>query len=186
MSGVCAQLQQLQTLAGGMHAYTAGVSSAADGAADLLAGLAQLQAGLNTLSGGADSLKNGADQLKTGAQTLRDGTGTLKTGAQELYDGLVRFNAEGLSQLTDSEDLTSLQTLLDVTDAVKAAREGYTSFAGAGENTTGSVKFVMKVAEDKDATNAALAEQAAQTDATESDGGWLANLWARITALFQH
>ena len=190
-SAAIASVKDLQDLATGVTAYTAGVNSALNGASKLNAGLSDLASGLGTLSSGtaslssgASSLKSGADQLKAGATTLYSGTTTLKGGAQELYDGLVKFNDEGISKLTSSEDIANLQTIMDVTDAEKAAREDYSSFAGIGDNTEGTVKFVMKLSEDKEAAAAAEATNTASTETTQESGNWFTNLWKRITALF--
>ncbi len=185
MTGVDTYTAGVDTVSANMTALVSGLNTLSGGASALASGTDTLKGGTASLSTGAASLKSGADQLKSGAQTLAEGTSALKGGAQELYDGLVKFNDEGISKLTSSEDLTNLQTILDVTDAEKAAREDYDSYAGIGDNTEGTVSFVMKVNEDEDAASAAKAASAADTTTTEeTSGNWFTNLWKRITALF--
>lgn len=109
------QLQnQLQTgaedLAGGVSAYTAGVSELAQGArtlnensGQLQSGVAQLQAGANQLDANSGALLDGASQLASGASQLQDGSQTLAQGGAQL--------GTGMTSLVDG--LISLQTGLD-------------------------------------------------------------------------
>jgi putative membrane protein len=187
------QLQSVNAFVTGIDSYTAGVDSAASGANALVDGLntlasgsAQLASGTDSLKSGADqvvsganSLKSGADQLLSGAAALKDGTSTLKDGVQQLYDGLNEFNTEGISKLTDSTDLTNLQTLLDVTDAVKAQAEQVNGFAGSGDADS-TAKYLLRVTAEKTDT------ASADADTTSAGGGnFFAQLWQRIVALFR-
>ena len=158
-----AQLDQYNSFYTGLLSYTSGVASAYSG---------------------AGQIKTGADTLVQGAAQLKDGTVTMQNGMQSLYDGIVKLNTEGISQLTDSEDIDNLQTLLDVTDAVKAQGEDYTSFAGAADGMKATVKFVMKVNCEETDTAADTGTAAETTQTTETKTG-LAGLWERFTALFR-
>ena len=97
-------------MAGGVSAYTAGVSELAQGArtlnensGQLQSGVAQLQAGANQLDANSGALLDGASQLASGASQLQDGSQTLAQGGAQL--------GTGMTSLVDG--LVSLQTGLD-------------------------------------------------------------------------
>ena len=66
-----------------------------------------------------------------------------KEGADELYNGVVKFNEEGISKLVDAFN-GDAKDLLDRIDAVVQAGENYTTFTGLAKEQVGSVKFIIK------------------------------------------
>ena len=71
----------------------------------------------------------------------------LQSGTDQLNDGLVQFNAEGISQLTGALDADQLHALQAVVEEMTSRLAGYTSFAGAPEGAEQRVKFIYKTAE---------------------------------------
>ena len=140
----------------------------------------QYTAGVQTAADGAHSAKDGSAQLAAGTQTLYDGVNTLNDGTHRLNDGLNQFNDEGISKLTGSLDQDQLQGLKTVVDEMTSRLEDYTSFAGAPDDATNSVKFIYKTAE-----TAASADAAAAQTETVKEGNFFTRLWQRIVDLFK-
>ena len=152
-------LSQIKLFVSSVNQYTDGVQTAADG---------------------AHSAKDGSAQLAAGTQTLYDGVNTLNDGTHRLNDGLNQFNDEGISKLTGSLDQDQLQGLKTVVDEMTSRLEDYTSFAGAPDDATNSVKFIYKTAE-----TAASADAAAAQTETVKEGNFFTRLWQRIVDLFK-
>ncbi len=68
---------------------------------------------------------------------------------QELHDGVIEFNDEGIQKLIDlfGDNVTDM---LDRLDAIKKTGAGYQSFSGKRDDMEGSVKFILKTDEIKD------------------------------------
>ena len=140
----------------------------------------QYTAGVQTAADGAHSAKDGSAQLAAGTQTLYDGVNSLNDGTHRLNDGLNQFNDEGISKLTGSLDQDQIQSLKTVVDEMTSRLEDYTSFAGAPDDATNSVKFIYKTAE-----TAASADAAAAQTETVKEGNFFTRLWQRIVDLFK-
>ena len=136
--------------------------------------------GVQTAANGAHAAKDGSAQLAAGTQTLYDGVNALNDGTHRLNDGLNQFNDEGISKLTGSLDQDQIQGLKTVVDEMTSRLEDYTSFAGAPDDATNSVKFIYKTAE----TAASADAVAAQTE-TVKEGNFFTRLWQRIVDLFK-
>ncbi len=159
-------LSQIQYFVSSVNQYTNGVASAADGAHSAKDGSAQLAAGTKS--------------LYDGVTTLNSGVGQLSDGTVQLNDGLNQFNDEGISKLTGSLDTDQLHALKTVVEEMTDRLDDYTSFAGAPEDATSSVKFIYKTGE-----TVASAENTAETEATVEEGNFFTRLWKRIVNLFK-
>ncbi len=159
------------TLQGSLNALVTGANDLATGAASLSQGAADLQSGLGTLSSGASDLSSGvnqinsgADQLKSGADTLTansatlvdgantlvdgtnklaDGVNELKTGANDLDEGMVKFDKEGISKLTDTFEGEG-KNVVDRLKATMDASHDYHTFTKLPDGMDGSVKFIIR------------------------------------------
>ena len=131
------------SLVSGTSALSEGISTLAAGVPDLVQGVGQLASGANTLVSNNEKLKNGAAALSDGANKIADGVEQLDDGADELYNGMVKFNKEGISKLVDAFN-GDAKDLLDRIDAVVQAGENYTTFTGLAKDQVGSVKFIIK------------------------------------------
>ena len=159
-------LSKIQYFVSSVGQYTAGVQTAADGAHSAKDGSAQLAAGTKTLYDGVNTLSDGASQLND--------------GAGQLNDGLNQFNEEGISKLTGSLDTDQIHALKTVLDEMTDRLDAYTSFAGAPEEASSSVKFIYKTGE-----TVAAVENTADTVATVQEGNFFTRLWQRIVNLFK-
>lgn len=131
------------SLVTGSEALSQGISTLAAGVPDLVSGVQQLASGANTLVANNEKLKNGAADLSDGAVKIADGVDKLDGGADELYNGVVKFNEEGISKLVDAFN-GDAKDLLNRVDAVIQAGENYTTFTGLAKDQVGSVKFIIK------------------------------------------
>ena len=159
-------LSQIQYFVSSVGQYTDGVATAATGAHSAKDGSAQLAAGTKS--------------LYDGVTTLNNGVGQLSDGTVQLNDGLNQFNDEGISKLTGSLDTDQIHTLKTVLDEMTNRLEDYTSFAGAPEDASSSVKFIYKTGE-----TVAAAETTETTETTVEEGNFFTRLWQRIVNLFK-
>ena len=134
----------------GITAYTAGVASCTDGATKLNDGLTALKGqlpalseGLNKLTDGADSLAAGTDELAKGAGELVTGSSTLADGVMQLKEGVEEYRTEGIDKITDLVN-NNIEKYYDRLCAVRDYADEYTSFAGSGNDTDSSVKFIIR------------------------------------------
>lgn len=131
------------SLVSGTSALSKGISTLAAGVPDLVSGVGQLATGANTLVANNEKLRKGASDLSDGANKIADGVDQLDGGADELYNGVVKFNEEGISKLVDAFN-GDAKDLIDRIDAVVQAGENYTTFTGLAKDQVGSVKFIIK------------------------------------------
>ncbi|MGN0338349.1 MAG: hypothetical protein ACI4EE_12725 [Lachnospiraceae bacterium] len=131
------------SLVSGTAALSKGISTLAAGVPDLVSGVDQLASGAKTLVANNEKLKNGASDLSDGANKIADGVDKLDGGADELYNGVVKFNEEGISKLVDAFN-GDAKDLIDRIDAIVQAGENYTTFTGLAKEQVGSVKFIIK------------------------------------------
>lgn len=133
---VLAALEQLGTsadalaessnqVAGGVSAYTSGVTQA---------------------YGAVTAINTGAKQLADSGVQLREGMSGLVTGTNTLLSGIRTFDRDGIEELTKifGDDL---QTILDKVEALKKADESYINYAGIEDGKTGSVVFMIETEE---------------------------------------
>ena len=131
--------------AGGPAPFMPGLGSTRDGLAGLASGLAQASAGFSSSSGSLALLgempKMMADLRSTLDALANGGTlqGQMLPGIDTTVDALDQTAAglgDGVDEIREGEALTN---------AMKRAAEGYTSFLGLPEGATGHLSFLYKV-----------------------------------------
>ena len=102
-----ASLQELQT---GLTALQAGTAQLQEGSGQLEAGVAAFGEGIQQLYQGATALHQGSGQLSSSGTALISGLDTMISGMDSLHQGLVKFDEDGIQELSDltGTDLTSL------------------------------------------------------------------------------
>ncbi|WDF82499.1 MMPL family transporter [Lacticaseibacillus pabuli] len=113
---------QLQQLAGGIHAYTNGVGSAAAGSQKLGAGVSVLQNGATKIAANAPVLTSGLNQELAGQQTMYTTLHGLVGQMQTLKDGL-KTAGDGIGKVNDG--VGSAQTYLTGLQDSDAAKDYY-------------------------------------------------------------
>lgn len=116
--------------------YTGGVDQAAVSAGKIGAGAKSLNENLHTFYSKMNVLKDSTD-------LLIDGISQLKDGSMQLSDGIKQLNDQGIQKLADAVN-GDLSTLTDRLEALKDVSKNYTSFSGAPEGVSSSVKFVFR------------------------------------------
>ncbi len=175
LKSLSTQLQSVATFRQGVKDYTDGVATAYEGSKSLVSGLQQLTSGASQLNDGAATLSQGASTLKNGTQSLTDGADQLSEGAKTLYDGLVQYNDEAISKLTDDSRISNMEDAADLLNAVKEQGSSYNNYSGISEGTDGSVKFVYKVEGAKATTTNTTTDDTTETKTS---------FWDRIVKLF--
>lgn len=165
-------------LASGSNQLSAGAGALSQGNTQLADGAAQLAQGTDALAAGGLELSSGAELLAQGAAQIYEGSGQLHNGTVDLREGLGRFDAEGISRITETVDPEKLPELRELTAAMRQRLEDYGSFAGAPEDAEVTTRFVMKAA--APAQEDTQVEDSAQPDTQEHE-----NLWQRIVGLFK-
>lgn len=150
-----AQLDSYAQFCAGLASYTAGVDSADSGSKKLAAGAGELYAGaseyaskLAEFNSGLAEFGTGLDSLANGCGKLESGVGELQSGAKELADGEKEFLDEAIGKLTEalSGELSGkLDSIEERLDAMLTLDRGYTSFSGAAEDESASVRFIYRL-----------------------------------------
>lgn len=121
----------------------------------LLAGAKKIMKAGKTVKSGSKQLINGVGKLKKGSDSLdqatgklSDGIGKLEDGAIDLYDGMDRFDSEGIQEINTKyeEDFRSLKDRLS---ALLDMSKEYNNFSGIGDGMDGDVKFIIETEEIK-------------------------------------
>lgn len=140
-----ASLQELQT---GLTALQAGTAQLQEGSGQLEAGVAAFGEGIQQLYQGATALHQGSGQLSSSGTALISGLDTMISGMDSLHQGLVKFDEDGIQELSDltGTDLTSLANRIR---ALKKADGRYDNYGGIREGESGSVRFIIETDEIK-------------------------------------
>lgn len=148
--GLTALKGQLPALSEGLNKLTDGADSLAAGTDELAKGAGELVTGSSTLADGAMQLADGTGRLNDGSIELKDGVIRLSDGVYELLDGSGRlkegveeYRTEGIDKITDLVN-NNIEKYYDRLCAVRDYADEYTSFAGSGNDTDSSVKFIIR------------------------------------------
>ena len=148
--GLTALKGQLPALSEGLNKLTDGADSLAAGTDELAKGAGELVTGSSTLADGAMQLADGTGRLNDGSIELKDGVIRLSDGVYELLDGSGRLKegveehrTEGIDKITDLVN-NNIEKYYDRLCAVRDYADEYTSFAGSGNDTDSSVKFIIR------------------------------------------
>lgn len=140
-----ASLQELQT---GLTALQTGTVQLQEGSSQLEAGMAAFGEGIRQLYQGFAALHQGSGQLSSTGTALIGGLDTMISGMDSLHQGLVKFDEDGIQELSDltGTDLTSLANRIH---ALKKADGRYDNYGGICEGASGSVRFIIETDEIK-------------------------------------
>ena len=148
--GLTALKGQLPALSEGLNKLTDGADSLAAGTDELAKGAGELVTGSSTLADGAMQLADGTGRLNDGSIELKDGVIRLSDGVYELLDGsgqlkegVEEYRTEGIDKITDFVN-NNIEKYYDRLCAVRDYADEYTSFAGSGNDTDSSVKFIIR------------------------------------------
>ncbi len=134
----------IQQISSTLPALKKGVTDLKNGADTLNKSIKEtLLPGVTALYNGASLLDANSAKLNDGSAQLDNGALQLDNGALELSNGLAKFNAEGISKLSGAFS-GDLKDFTDRIKAIDAASKEYTSFTGASDNMSSSVKFLIE------------------------------------------
>ena len=139
-----------KTLSDGASTISTNMNTLYQGSLTLATGSGQLKTATSTLdssagqiAAGAKTLSNGAAQLNEGSKTLDSGAEELVTGSKTLSDGMKQFNEDGIKKITKLF-AGNYQEDIDYIEALFSDDTNYTSFGGALDGTTSTVKFIYE------------------------------------------
>lgn len=140
-----AALQELQT---GLTALQTGTAQLQEGSGQLEAGVAAFGEGIQQLYQGSTALHQGSGQLSSAGTALISGLDTMISGMDSLHQGLIKFDEDGIRELSDltGKDLTNLANRIR---ALKKADGKYDNYGGIREGETGNVRFIIETDEIK-------------------------------------
>ena len=140
-----AALQELQT---GLTALQTGTAQLQEGSGQLEAGVAAFGEGIQQLYQGSTALHQGSGQLSSAGTALISGLDTMISGMDSLHQGLIKFDEDGIRELSDltGKNLTNLANRIR---ALKKADGKYDNYGGIREGETGSVRFIIETDEIK-------------------------------------
>ena len=140
-----AALQELQT---GLTALQNGTAQLQEGSGQLEVGVAAFGEGIQQLYQGSTALHQGSGQLSSAGTALISGLDTMISGMDSLHQGLIKFDEDGIRELSDltGKDLTNLANRIR---ALKKADGKYDNYGGIREGETGSVRFIIETDEIK-------------------------------------
>ncbi len=113
----------------------------------LSVGSEKMNTGSEQLYNGMTELKSGSDQIKEAISKFKEGTTDLKNGSETLNDGMNTYAKEGISKITDNEMFGDLEKAKDIQE--KMSNNTLNTYAGLSDGTTGRVKFVFRVDDQK-------------------------------------
>lgn len=129
------QLDTFKQFYVGIQEYTKSVGKLKDGAKQVLSGSEQLTQGVIQVQSGTNVLTNASSQLNNASKLL-------KMGSETLASGLIQFNEQGLSKITDVVTNVLMKDVDKTEKLINLANE-YKTFAGSLDNVEASTKFVM-------------------------------------------
>lgn len=140
-----AALQELQT---GLTALQTGTAQLQEGSGQLEAGVAAFGEGIQQLYQGSTALHQGSGQLSSAGTALISGLDTMISGMDSLHQGLIKFDEDGIRELSDltGKDLTNLANRIR---GLKKVDGKYDNYGGIREGETGSVRFIIETDEIK-------------------------------------
>lgn len=140
--------ESLQELQNGLAALQTGTVQLQEGSSQLEAGMAAFGEGIRQLYQGSAALHQGSGQLSSTGTALIGGLDTMISGMDSLHQGLVKFDEDGIQELSDltGTDLTSLANRIH---ALKKADGRYDNYGGICEGASGSVRFIIETDEIK-------------------------------------
>lgn len=127
----------------GINPLKTGVDSMVAQMPTLTGGIEQLANGASTLVSNNGALTDGAEKLSNATAQLTEGVDKLEDGSNQLMDGMVQFDEDGIQKLADAYH-GDAKALLNKLEAVVNAGKNYQTFTKLADNTTGSVKFILR------------------------------------------
>lgn len=142
--GITSLKNGANTLASKTKELNTGANSLYKGSTQLSNGTQKIEQGSNKMKEGLNTLDISTTKLSTADDALTEGSKTIEDGANSLYEGIFKFNKEGINPICDAIN----NNLSNVTKRVKKLGElslEYNNYTLLENGEDGSVQFVMLV-----------------------------------------
>lgn len=131
------QLETYQQFYDGIQQYTQAVGAIKQGSETLLVGAHQLVNGM-------DQLKEASSTLLGASGQLNEATSSLSLGSDQLVDGLIQFDEEGIAKIEELINHTLKENVNKVERLTQLAQD-YRSFTEVNDDIEAKTKFIMIV-----------------------------------------
>lgn len=141
-TGISTLKEGTTTLAGKSKELTSGAKSLYKGTQDLSKGTAKLSQGSSKMKQGLNTLDTSTVKLTLADDALTTGAVTIKDGANTLYEGIFKFNEEGIKPICSLVN----GNVKNITKRVKKLGElslEYNNYTMLEEGEEGSVQFIL-------------------------------------------
>lgn len=130
------------TLAGKSKELTSGAKTLYNGTVELSKGTSELSQGSNKMKQGLNTLDTSTIKLTNADDALTTGAITIKDGANTLYEGIFKFNEEGIKPICSLVN----GNVKNITKRVKKLGElslEYNNYTMLEDGEEGSVQFIL-------------------------------------------
>lgn len=141
-TGISTLKEGTTTLAGKSKELTSGAKTLYKGTLDLSKGTAELSQGSSQMKQGLSTLDASATQLTSADDALTQASITIKDGANTLYEGIFKFNEEGIKPICNLVN----GNVKNITKRVKKLGElslEYNNYTMLEDGKKGSVQFIL-------------------------------------------
>lgn len=142
-SGITTLKNGTATLAAGTGTLKEGSGKLYSGTDTLYKGAYKLYKGTGDLNDGAGKLYDGLGDLSDGTEKLFGGTKSLKDGTRTLSEGMLEFNTEAITPITELFG-QKLSDAYDLMYSIAEEGDAYNNFTGISDDMDGTVKFIYK------------------------------------------
>ena len=143
----------IDNLNSSISALNKNVSALASSSKDLITNVDKLAPSVNYLATNSNKMNEGIEELSASVDYLTSLSNTFNTknseilkGATTLYDGLNKFNKEGISKITSVLN-GKVKTYSNKIEKLIDLGNEYNSFSMKEKNTDGKTKFIMMISE---------------------------------------
>jgi X-X-X-Leu-X-X-Gly heptad repeat protein len=135
-----------------VQALNTNVNALANGTKDLSSSVNTLSTNMNLIADGSNKFNANLGYFTSSMNTLNEasnnkvipGIQKLNNGSTELYNGLVKFDSEGIKVLYNTIN-TTLKNKVNTLNSLNNLSENYNSFAGTANGTKSETKFIIQI-----------------------------------------
>lgn len=175
----------LNTIKDGITGITTGINQSYTGIStistnqnniqDLINGLNALSMGSKEFHEGFNTLSNSISTISSYTDQLMNANETIVAGSKNLTAGLILYNNEGISKITNYIDKDMKELTLTMKELINLGEE-YSTYTMKNESDEGSTKFILIVDGEKKPEKTTVKKKNPATKKT---------LWNKLTNIFQ-
>lgn len=142
--GIASIKNGTNTLASKTKELNVGANSLYNGSTQLSSGTQKIEQGSNQMKEGLNTLDVSTSKLSTADDALTEGAKTIEAGANSLYDGIFKFNKEGINPIYNAIN-NNLSNITKRAQKLGKLSLEYNNYTMLENGEDGSVQFVFLV-----------------------------------------